>query len=72
MSDHKKVNTKEVYEKNYILYEVLEKSTSLKNKDILNELTKQYKEDNNIEIISDKDPYYEFLKKNNKKFEKIK
>ena len=72
MSDHKKVNTKEVYEKNYILYEVLEKSTSLKNKDILNELTKQYKEDNNIEIISDKDPYYEFLKKYNKKFEKIK
>lgn len=72
MSDNKKVNTTEVHEKDYILYEVLKKSKSSENREILDNLTEEYKIDNDIKIITDKNIYYEFLKKNKKKFENIK
>lgn len=70
MSDHKKVNTSEDYEKDYILRK-LDKSKSKENRDTLDELTKDYKKENNIKVISDKDDYYKFLKKNIKKFKDI-
>lgn len=72
MSDHKKVNTKEVHEQNYILYNVLEKSTSKDNKNQLEKLGKEFKKKEGITVISDKPPYYEFLKKKLSKFENIK
>lgn len=71
MSDHKKVNTSEDYEKDYILYNILDKSKSKENRDTLDELTKDYKKEKNIKVISDKDDYYRFLKKNIKKFKDI-
>lgn len=71
MSDHKKVNTSEDYEKDYILYNILGKSKSKENRDTLDELTKDYKKEKNIKVISDKDDYYRFLKKNIKKFKDI-
>lgn len=45
MSDHKKVNTSEDYEKDYILYHILNKSKSKENRDMLDNLTKDYKKE---------------------------
>lgn len=71
MSDHKKVNTSEDYEKDYILYHILNKSKSKENRDMLDNLTKDYKKEKKIKVISDKDDYYKFLKNNKNEFKNI-
>lgn len=74
MSDHKKVNLIEEHEKKYILYRVLEKSTSQANQKKLDELAKQFKQENGITVITDKEEFYNHLKKpsNLKQLEDIK
>lgn len=63
MSDHKKVNLSQEHEKEYILYNVLGKSTSQANQKKLDELVKKYKQENGITIVTDRENLYDFLKK---------
>jgi len=69
MSDHKKVNTSETHELNYILKK-FDKRQTKENRDALQKLEKDYINLKGSKPISDKENLYDYLN-SRKKFDKL-